>query len=248
MESLDPLPEKDRSWDTRAYILMWIGCSFQPSPFIFGASLLVLGIPWYSVCIATLVGNAILLWPLIKNGQAGVKYGVPFPVLLRASFGYIGAKYAALMRGLVAIGWVSVNLWFGAVGLASGAVTLYGRNSNPTDGAKAGWFAFFVACHIGCILLGLDRVKKVLVIAAPLQAAGLLAIVIWAFTVATPAEILVAAKSFEPNHGGFSPAAGMLVAVTATCAGWSTLTLNIADLSRYANSEKSFVRGQVGSS
>ena len=228
MESLAALPPEQRSWDARAFVSMWVGCTFQPSPFIFGASLLALGVEWGVVAVGVCAGNAILLAPLIANGLPGVAHGIPFPVLLRASFGVRGAQAAALLRAGVAIGWVAFNMWIGASALASGFATV-GTHHNATGGAALppsrgvtlGWFWAFVAVHVGVVLMGLERVRPMLAVVAPVQAAGLVAIVVWALSVASPAEMVAAAEALRPEDCSHPVpvGAGLMIVVTSTCAG-----------------------------
>lgn len=69
---------------------------------------------WWQAVLTVTIGNAIVLIPMLLNGYPGTKYGIPFPVLVRSSFGIRGAHIAALLRGLVACGWFGIQTWIGA--------------------------------------------------------------------------------------------------------------------------------------
>lgn len=128
--SLDPVPESEAVWTRWSYISLWLSITIQPSGFILGASLLGMGLSWSEVFVAVLVGNAMVLGPLLLNAMPGVEYRISFPVLCRASFGIRGAQFAALSRGLVAIGWLSFNLWLGAKALYNAGVAVEPRLAN----------------------------------------------------------------------------------------------------------------------
>jgi len=44
---------------------------------------------WKQAVLTVLIGNTIVLAPMLLNSHPGARYGVPFPVLARASFGVL---------------------------------------------------------------------------------------------------------------------------------------------------------------
>ena len=59
--------------------------------YLLASNALAVGMSWWQAVACIIVANFIVLIPLVLNGHAGTKYGVPFPVLARASFGVRGA-------------------------------------------------------------------------------------------------------------------------------------------------------------
>jgi len=77
------------------------------------SSLIGGGMSWWQAILTIFLGNTIVLVPMILNGRAGAKYGIPFPVFARASFGVKGANIPALLRAIVACGWFGIQAWIG---------------------------------------------------------------------------------------------------------------------------------------
>lgn len=69
------------------------------------------GMSWWQAELNVIAGTMIILIPMVLNGYPGTKYGIPFPVVVRSSFGIQGAHIAGLLRGLVACGWFGINTW-----------------------------------------------------------------------------------------------------------------------------------------
>ena len=75
------------------------------------------GMTWWQALATILLGNVVVLVPMVLNAHAGTKYGVSFPVLCRASFGVRGANVPALLRAIVACGWFGIQTWIGGLAL-----------------------------------------------------------------------------------------------------------------------------------
>lgn len=161
--SLAPIPPIGWSWTGWSYTAMWLSISIQPSGFILGASLLGMGLSWGEAAVAVTVGNLILSVPLLLNALPGLKYRISFPVLCRASFGLHGAVVAALSRGLVAIGWLSFNMWLAAKALFFvGTAVSPGLNrsmalSEDINVAELAAFGVVLAIHVGLLFAGMAR-------------------------------------------------------------------------------------------
>eukprot|EP00041_Stephanoeca_diplocostata_P021069 m.483877 g.483877 ORF g.483877 m.483877 type:complete len:588 (-) comp21729_c0_seq7:489-2252(-) len=250
MESLLPVPQTDRTWTTWTYVAMWIGCTVQPSSFVFGAALLGMGLSLFEGFLALTFGNFLLLGPLTLNSLPGVKYGIPFPVLCRASFGVRGASIAVAARGLVGIGWAGFNLWLGATAMYSFGTVVHPAMANTRalnsnlNAAQLACFIVFVVVHLASLLLGIRRLQLLLKYAPTIQLLGGFALLCWTFSVGSLHELYVASEQIK-GSSSVPPVVRVLVGMTAACSGWSTLALNITDLSRYGTSARAVVRGQL---
>ncbi len=112
-EGLAPIPQNKRTWNTWNYAALWISMSLCIPTYMLASSLIGGGMNWWEAIITIFLGNAIVLIPMILNGHAGAKYGIPFPVFARASFGTKGANIAAMLRAIVACGWFGIQTWIG---------------------------------------------------------------------------------------------------------------------------------------
>src|SRR5881392_318658 len=112
-EDLAPVPFSKRSWNTWNYAALWISMSLCIPTYMLASSLISGGMNWWQAILTIFLGNTVVLIPMILNGHAGAKYGIPFPVLARASFGLRGANVPAILRAIVACGWFGIQTWIG---------------------------------------------------------------------------------------------------------------------------------------
>jgi NCS1 family nucleobase:cation symporter-1 len=129
---LAPVRTEQRSWTTYAYMALWIGMAINIPSWTLAAGLIAIGMDWLQAVFTVALGNLIVLIPMLLNSHAGTKYGIPFPVFARASFGAYGANLPALIRAGVACGWFGIQTWIGG-----GAIfTLVGAIPGPTPGGR----------------------------------------------------------------------------------------------------------------
>src|SRR5207237_7220186 len=114
---LAPTTIKERTWSTWNIAALWIGMSVVITTYTLAGAFIEAAMNWWQAMLTILLGNAIVLLPMILNAHAGTKYGVSFPVLCRASFGVRGANIPAILRALVACGWFGIQTWIGALAL-----------------------------------------------------------------------------------------------------------------------------------
>src|SRR3989442_11152403 len=110
---LAPTPPERRTWTTYNIAALWIGMSVVITTYTLASGIMQQGMNWWQAMLTILLGNTIVLVPKILNAHAGTKYGVPFPVLCRASFGVRGADVPGTLRAIVAFGWVGLRTWIG---------------------------------------------------------------------------------------------------------------------------------------
>src|SRR5215471_15755804 len=114
---LAPVPIAERTWSTYNYAALWISMAHCIPTYMLASGLIASGMNWSQALITVLLGNTIVLVPILLNSHPGTKYGIPFPVFVRASYGTIGSNLPALMRALVACGWFGIQAWIGGSAL-----------------------------------------------------------------------------------------------------------------------------------
>src|SRR6476620_2451327 len=116
-EDLAIVPKEKRTWGTWNYAALWISMSLCIPTYQMASSLIAKGMNWWQAVLTIFLGNLIVLVPMLLNAHAGTKYGIPFPVYCRASFGTYGANVPALLRALVACGWFGIQTWLGGAAI-----------------------------------------------------------------------------------------------------------------------------------
>nr|MBA3522587.1 NCS1 family nucleobase:cation symporter-1 [Gemmatimonadales bacterium] len=193
--------------------------------------------------VTILLGNTIVLVPMVLNAHAGTKYGISFPVLCRASFGVRGANLPAILRAIVACGWFGIQTWIG--GLALDALF---RAAWPgwagVAGGPAITFTIFWLIQVAVILKGTEGIKVLESWSAPLLLLGGAILLLWAIRAGGGLGRLLA-ESDRLRGGTTSFWALFPAALTASVGYWATLSLNIPDFTRYAKSQRSQMLGQA---
>jgi NCS1 family nucleobase:cation symporter-1 len=253
-QDLAPVPASGRKWGLASFAALWISMSACIPTYMLASSLIGGGMNWSQAISTIFLGNAIVVVPMILNAHAGTKYGIPFPVFCRASFGTVGANVPALLRALVACGWFGIQAWIGGnaiykilavfwPSLASGApIGFLGIN-----GAQLVCFLFFWGINMWIIYRGIDTIRVLLNIKAPLLIALGLLLLWWAYRAAGGfGTILSQPSAFDAGQ----PKAGQFwgfffPALTGMIGFWATLSLNIPDFSRYAKSQRDQALGQA---
>ena len=247
-EDLAPIPADKRTWGTGNYAALWISMSLCIPTYMLASSLIGGGMNWWQAILTIFLGNTIVLIPMILNGHAGAKYGIPFPVFARASFGTIGANIPAMLRAIVACGWFGIQTWIGGDALYhilkawNPSLAEVDTQSLFPQALPMICFLFFWLLNMLVVYYGVESIRKLLVFKAiflPLAAFALLA---WAITAAKGLGPILEQPS--QLHGAafwkyFFPA------LTGMVGFWATLSLNIPDFTRYARSQKAQIRGQA---
>jgi nucleobase:cation symporter-1, NCS1 family len=251
---LAPTTIAQRKWSVWSIAALWISMSACIPTYMLASGLIDQGMDWKQAVLTIFLGNVIVLIPMVLNAHAGTKYGIPFPVYCRASFGVKGANVPALLRALVACGWFGIQTWIGGEAIYKIACVLSGNatmGGTPLPGigintVQLGCFLLFWAINVAVIIAGIESIRILLNIKAPLLIVLGLALLWWAYQRAGGFGPMLTQKSaFAP--GG--PRAGefwkfLPGALTGMVGFWATLSLNIPDFSRYARSQKDQVIGQ----
>ena len=242
-DDIAPTKVKDRTWTQWNVASLWVGMAICVPTYMLGGVLTAyFGLSVREALWTIFVANLVVLIPLTLNAYPGTRYGIPCPVVLRASFGIVGSNVPALIRALVACGWFGIQTLFGgiAIHLLLSAVSDDWAALGGT-GEVIGFFIFWVA-NVTVVIRGSESIKHLEALAAPLLLAVAIGLALWAYPKVSMSEIL-AIPATRPEG---EPAFGYLMAaLTAMVGFWATLSLNIPDFSRFAESQRSQVAGQI---
>jgi NCS1 family nucleobase:cation symporter-1 len=241
-EDLAPIPLERRTWGTYNYASLWVAMSVCIPTYMLASGLIAGGMSWKQAIGTILLGNLIVLVPMILDAHAGTKYGIPFPVYVRASFGVRGANVPAVLRALVACGWFGIQAWIGGQAIYSMLVVLWPSAANLAGVSWACFFAFWLL-NMLVIWRGIETIKFLEGIGAPFML-GVGLLLLWWITrkagglgpvLSTPSKFKTSGEFFR----FFVPS------LTGMVGFWATVALNIPDFTRYAKSQKAQMMGQA---
>lgn len=248
-EDLAPTSISQRTWTTYHISMLWVGMAICIPSLTMASSLVGLGLsPWLAVFNVAL-GNLIVLIPIQLNSHAGTKYGIPFPVFARLTFGPIGAHIPSLSRAITACGWCAIQSWIGGAAVVSMIAAIV-----PSFGAMPSaqfiGFGIFLLMVFLIAYKGSEGIKWMEAVGSPVLIVLLLALLVWSTNLATSAGFAIGDitnastdAALVASNGGYLYV--FLAGLTANIAFWATMALNIPDFSRYAKSQKAQFRGQL---
>ncbi|MBX3728058.1 MAG: NCS1 family nucleobase:cation symporter-1 [Candidatus Sumerlaeia bacterium] len=251
-----------RTWNRWNIAALWIGMAVCIPTYMLASGLVAKGMSWWQALLVVLLGNAIVLVPMVLNAHAGTRYGIPFPVLARSSFGLIGSNVPALMRAMVACGWFGIQTWIGGsavytlhaiatpglvqwldgfgsfLGMPLGAGTFIGL----TGGQLVAFLVFWLV-NMVFVWIGTESIRWLEALAAPFLLAIGLVLLVWAWGRAGGLGPMLSQPSSFETFGEFFRF--FVPALTGMVGFWATLSLNISDFTRYATSQKDQMIGQA---
>ena len=251
---LAPVPPEGRTWGLWHFASLWVGLSVCIPTYMLAAALIGAGMSWGQALLTILLGNAIVLVPLLANAHAGTRYGIPFPVYSRSSYGLRGAHLPALLRAVVACGWFGIQTWIGGLAISEilgllwpgwrglgGGATFMGFGLPAYLG-----FAAFWLINVWFVWKGTESIKWLETLAAPFLIAIGLVLLAWAAGRVGGLGVLLSGAG---RLGGGAPGASFgslfLPWLTAMVGYWATLSLSIPDFSRFARSQRDQMVGQA---
>ena len=248
---LAPVPQARRNWTTYNFAALWISMAHCIPTYMMAGTLLAKGMNWWQALLTIALGNLIVLVPILLNAHPGTKYGIPFPVLARASFGTQGANIAAVLRAIVACGWFGIQTFLGGqalrvfiVAMWPGFATLGGDFSIAGLGlSSAITFMLFWAVNIAIIYRGMNAVRVFENWAAPIVLVLALVLLVWAVMRAGTLGPIVTEPSKFDGIGDFWVV--FIPSLTGMVGFWSTLSLNVPDFTRYGRSQREQIKGQA---
>jgi nucleobase:cation symporter-1, NCS1 family len=248
-EDLAPVPLSKRTWGTWNYAALWISMSLCIPTYTMASSMINNGMSWWQAVLTIFIGNAIVLVPMLLNGHAGAKYGIPFPVFARASFGTKGANIPAMLRAIVACGWFGIQTWIGGESLYhlirawNPSLAEIDTVSLLPQALPLLCFGLFWLLNMFIIYKGVESIRKLLVFKAIFLPIAAIALFCWAVVAAKGlGPILNEPSKFTDTSSFFK---FFFPALTAVVGFWATLSLNIPDFTRYSKSQKAHIKGQA---
>jgi nucleobase:cation symporter-1, NCS1 family len=239
---LAPVPLEKRSWKVYDYASLWVAMSICIPTYMLASGLIAGGMNWWQAVGTILLGNLIVLMPMLLNAHAGTKYGIPFPVLVRSSFGVRGANLPALLRALVACGWFGIQTWIGGQAIASMLVVVWpGAAAHP----ETTWVCFFAFWLLNMFVIwkGINTIRMLEGVAAPLMLAVGVLLLWWITNKAGGlGPVFSAPAKFRSNAEFFR---FFIPSLTGMVGFWSTVALNIPDFTRYAVDQRAQALGQT---
>jgi len=246
---LAPVPVSRRTWTTWDYAALWISMAHCIPTYTLASGMISQGMSWWQALGTILLGNLIVLVPILLNSHPGTKYGIPFPVFARAAYGTRGSNVPALMRALVACGWFGINAWIGGAALQAffaavfpGWRTLLGE-LHGTPGTQWLSFLLFWALNILVIYRGMGLVRRVERWAAPFVLVMTAILLVWAIRRADGLGPIMASGGKLTETGAFL--AVFVPSLTGAIGFWSTLSLNMPDFTRFGRSQREQATGQI---
>jgi NCS1 family nucleobase:cation symporter-1 len=246
---LAPVPVAQRNWTTYNYAALWIAMAHCIPTYMMSSGLISAGMNWWQALITILLGNSIVLVPILLNSHAGTKYGIPFPVFARASYGTIGSNLPALMRAIVACGWFGIQAWIGGEALHTFFTSIVpswpGMLGTMAGHPVTEWISFllFWALNILIIYRGMDLLRRFENWAAPFVLVMTALLLAWAVWRAHGLGYLLHEKGKFETWAQFRPI--FIPSLTAMIGFWATLSLNMPDFTRFGRSQREQAIGQT---
>jgi len=242
-DDIAPTRASQRTWTRWNVASLWVGMAICVPTYTLGGVLTAyFGLSVSEALWTIFIANVVVLVPLTLNAFPGTRYGIPCPVVLRASFGIVGSNVPSLIRAVVACGWFGVQTLFGGIAIHLLLSAISGDWAALGGTGEVLGFFIFWAANIGVVIRGSESIKWLEALAAPLLLVVAIGLLVWAAPRVSMAELL-AQPANRPADASFI--AHFMAALTAMVGFWATLSLNIPDFSRYARTQRSQVIGQI---
>ena len=252
---LAPVTEAQRTWGIWNIAALWVGMAICIPTYTLASSLVDRGWSWQAAVLSVALGNLIVLVPIALNSHAGTRYGIPFPVLARASFGVRGANIPALLRAFVACGWFGIQTWIGGWAIFKLLEVLWPGIAELPRVLPA-WvglgtgellcFMAFWAVNLWVVLRGMESIKLLQTWGAPFLLGVGLALLAWAYVQAGGwGPMLADTRTQGAGIGGAGLMTVFGAGLTSAVAFWGTMALSIPDFSRFARTQRDQVLGQA---
>jgi NCS1 family nucleobase:cation symporter-1 len=241
-DDLAPTLPAQRTWSTYNYLALWFSMSMEVTTYMLAASLIAAGMNWKQAVGTILLGNLIVLIPMLLNAHAGTKYGIPFPVFVRASFGPVGANIPAMLRAIVACGWFGIQSWIGGTAIAY-MVRILLPSTEAMPWLVGVCFIAFWLLNMFIVWRGVESIRFLQSFSAPFMVIMSLTLLIFMYHKAGGfGPMLSDPGTLTDRHAFFKV---FFPALTAMVGYWATLSLNIPDFTRYAKNQDAQIVGQA---
>ena len=247
---LAPVAAARRTWTTYTYAALWVSMAHCIPTYMLASGLMAEGMNWRQALVTILLGNTIVLVPILLNSHPGTKYGISFPVFARDAYGTLGSNLPALLRAIVACGWFGIQAWIGGeatdvffASLIPGWHTLLGPGFGGHTTTEWLSFLLFWGLNVFIIYRGMELLRRVENWAAPFVLVMAAALLVWAIREGHGIGPLLAHPGKFETLGEFLPV--FIPSLTAMIGYWATLSLNMPDFTRYGRSQREQMVGQV---
>ena len=248
---LAPVPQARRNWSTYNFAALWISMAHCIPTYMMAGGLVAVGMNWWQALLTIGLGNIIVLVPILLNAHPGTKYGIPFPVLARASFGTKGANIPAVLRAIVACGWFGIQTFIGGEAVKTFVEALWPGYATLGGGfsilglslPSAITFLIFWGLNIFIILRGMNAVRVFENWAAPLVLVMAAALLIWVVNRVGGVGPMLQQPSRFSTVGEFWKV--FIPSLTGMVGFWATLSLNIPDFTRFGKGQREQMLGQT---
>ena len=250
-DDLAPVTEKGKTWSTLNYFSLWVGMAVCIPSYMIASSLIAAGMSLLQAMGCVFLGNMIVLVPMVLNGMAGTKYGVPYPVFARASFGVLGSNVPALLRAVVACGWFGIQSWIGGTAVKAVISQVWPAFLElpqvmpafmGVDTPSFISFLIFWSFNVYLILKGVESIKFLETAAAPILLTAGVVLLGWAVSQTGIEPLLNQPSTFKTSDEFWKV---FIPSLTGMVGFWATMSLNIPDFTRYAKDQKSQMIGQA---
>jgi NCS1 family nucleobase:cation symporter-1 len=237
-KDLAPIPAEKRTWGTYNYAALWVAMSVNIPTYMLASGMIAGGMNWKQAIFTVFLGNVLVLIPMLLNAHAGARYGIPFPVFARSSFGVLGANIPAILRALVACGWFGIQTWIGGEAINTLLAAVVPGWDHP-------WVCFllFWLLNLVVVLRGIDTIRFLQGITAPALLVLGLGMLWWAYRKAGGFGPMLSAPSKFKTFGEFF--SFFVPSLNGVVAFWATVALNIPDFTRYARGQREQMLGQA---
>ncbi len=240
-DDLAPTSPAHRTWSAYQFAALWVGMAICIPSYMLASGLIAGGMNWWQATLTILLGNLIVLVPMLLNSHAGARYGLCFPVYARSAFGVLGANVPSVARALVACGWFGIQTWIGGAAIHTILLSLWPAWKDVPGGI---WYCFFAfwAMNMYVVLRGIESIKFLEDWGAPFLILISVALFGWAYFRAGGLGPMFAEQGKFRTMAEFFPF--FVLSLTGMVGFWSTLALNICDFTRYARDHRSQLLGQ----
>ncbi|MBL8605461.1 MAG: NCS1 family nucleobase:cation symporter-1 [Myxococcales bacterium] len=247
---LAPTTVAQRTWKTYNFAALWVSMAHCIPTYMLASGLITAGLSWKQALFTILLGNLIVLIPILLNSHPGTRYGIPFPVFARAAYGVFGSNFPSILRAIVACGWFGIQCWIGGKAFHTFMNAMWSGWESALGAHVGGyaptqWLSFilFWALNIFIIFRGMELVRKLEDWAAPYVLVMTGALVYWAIQRANGLGPILEHNSTFHGRGSFMSV--FIPSLTAMIGFWATLSLNMPDFTRFGRSQREQAVGQV---
>ncbi|RYG89534.1 NCS1 family nucleobase:cation symporter-1 [Loktanella sp. IMCC34160] len=249
--TLNPASPSEKTWGWFAIFNIWANDVQSLFGYSLVASLFIsYGVGGWTAFAALIAAGLFVMWMVNLSGAAGEKYGIPYPVLARASLGTQGAKLPAILRATVAVFWYGVQVYFASTALALLIRSITGMSGGTEILGLTGidWVSFVIvwAFHIVIFWRGMNWVETFLNIAGPFVYLVMIGLVVILWQRSDGQLLSATATIFANPEGTFATELKGFVAIVGTMVAYfAAVMINFSDFSRYAKDKPTMIKGNL---